>query len=290
MTHKINTISFSTNCALPSFLSVSTLKSITLSGSYLLEESAPYLLLLSRKGSGQFMINKKQRILLPDNCAYFCRSEENITLRPTSPTWDITLLSLSGGLCSLFLTQFPSVFENACLLSSATTIWTSIEKLMQTSEFLLDTADILRFKLLTDIFTELCIQDQELSPSISTFPPYVVALKSAIDTDYPHEFSLEKYEFILKISKYRLCREFSRCYKISPLQYLNHVRLEHAKNLLLTTDLTVKEVGSSVGIHNTNHFINLFKRKTGHTPQVFRKETNHSIALLHYPYTPDAPL
>lgn len=290
MAHKINTISFSTNCGLPSFLSISTLKSITLSSSYLLEEKAPYLLLLSRKGSGHFITNKKQHILLPDNCIYFCHPEENITLRPTSPTWDITLLSLSGELCTFFLTQFPSVFENPYLLSSATTIWTSIEKLMQTSESIQDAADVLRFKLLTDIFTELCIQDNDFSTPVSDFPPYVLALKSAIDTEYPHEFSLEKYEFILKISKYRLCREFSRCYQISPLQYLNHVRLEHAKNLLLTTNLTVKEIGSAVGIHNTNHFINLFKRETGNTPQIFRKETNQAIALLHYPYTPNAPL
>jgi len=290
MTNKTDTITFSTNSSLPSFLSVSTLKSITLSGSYLLAEKNSYLLLLSRKGSGQFITPRKQRILLPDNCAYLCHPEENITLRPTSPTWDITLLTLSGEICTQFITNFPYIFELPCLLSSATTIWTSIEKLMQTSALFQDTADIIRFKLLTDIFTELCIHDKDLSAGISPFPSYVLALKSAIDTDYPHEFSLEKYEFILKISKYRLCREFSRCYQISPLQYLNHVRLEHAKNLLLTTDLTVKEVGSSVGIHNTNHFINLFKRNTGHTPQAFRKETNHSIALLHYPYTPDAPL
>lgn len=290
MTLKNNYTPFSNSCEISSRLSVSNLRTITLSGSFYIEESASHLLILSQKGLGQLVDNTKSRILIPENSVYFFHNTKSSTLRPSSPNWELVLLSMNGDLCNFFLTHFESIFAAPRILSSGSMIQNSIEKLLQTSNITHDTVDILRFKLLTDIFTELCIQDQDFAITDASIPSYVQALKNAIDSEYAYDFSLEKYEFILKISKYRLCREFSRCYEISPLQYLNHVRLEHAKNLLLTTDLTVKEIGSSVGIQNTNHFINLFKRETGCTPQAFRRETQQPIALLHYPYTPDVPL
>ena len=62
----------------------------------------------------------------------------------------------------------------------------------------------------------------------------------------------------------------------------NHKRIEEAKKLLLTTNDTIHEIGSKVGIHNTNHFINLFKRETGATPLAFKQDAPVSISELHY--------
>ncbi len=89
------------------------------------------------------------------------------------------------------------------------------------------------------------------------------------DTQYGENYSLDELENTYSVSKYRICREFSKYYGASPVQYLNHKRIEEAKKLLLTTNDTIHEIGSKVGIHNTNHFINLFKRETGATPLAF---------------------
>ena len=66
------------------------------------------------------------------------------------------------------------------------------------------------------------------------------------------------------------------------MHYLNHQRILAAKRLLLTTDMSVHEVGSQVGIENTNHFINLFKKETGATPLSFKQAAPVSISELHY--------
>lgn len=55
-----------------------------------------------------------------------------------------------------------------------------------------------------------------------------------------------------------------------PVRYLNLRRLEAATHLLLTTDRRIHEISFDVGFENTNHFINLFKRETGTTPQAYR--------------------
>ena len=54
--------------------------------------------------------------------------------------------------------------------------------------------------------------------------------------------------------------EFSAAFHTSPLQYLQEKKIEAAKSLLLSTDDPIHEVGSMVGIDNTNHFIHLFKK------------------------------
>lgn len=56
-----------------------------------------------------------------------------------------------------------------------------------------------------------------------------------------------------------------------PAQYLNKRRIEVAKHLLITTDYRIHEVGSMVGIDNTNHFITLFRKYTGATPLEYKQ-------------------
>lgn len=49
-------------------------------------------------------------------------------------------------------------------------------------------------------------------------------------------------------------------------------KLTEAKNLLMTTELTVSEVGYEIGYKENTNFTHAFKRKTGITPTDFRKE------------------
>jgi len=53
------------------------------------------------------------------------------------------------------------------------------------------------------------------------------------------------------------------------------VRINEAKHMLRFTNLTIHEIGSAVGIDNTTHFINLFKKNAGITPLQFRQKHCH---------------
>lgn len=109
----------------------------------------------------------------------------------------------------------------------------------------------------------------------SRLPEHVAHMKQIYDYDYAASHPLASLENELGISRYRLCHDFSAHVGISPVQYLNQVRLLKARDLLCTSDLTIREVGISVGIENTTHFINLFKKNTGITPLQFRQ--NHKL-------------
>jgi AraC family transcriptional regulator of arabinose operon len=47
-------------------------------------------------------------------------------------------------------------------------------------------------------------------------------------------------------------------------------RIEHAKYLLTTTDISVKQIAQLCGYNNENHFMRQFKEITGITPTKFR--------------------
>lgn len=101
--------------------------------------------------------------------------------------------------------------------------------------------------------------------------PYVDKLKKILDTRFIEYITLDMLQEELGINKYRLCRDFSATYNISPLKYLNSVRINIAKQMLLDTGNSVVEIGNAVGIPNTTHFIRLFKKETGDTPLKYRQ-------------------
>ena len=64
---------------------------------------------------------------------------------------------------------------------------------------------------------------------------------------------------------------FVSLYGTTPLDYLNNLRLNHAKALLLETNYTVSHVAFLSGFYDEKHFCKLFKQKKGKTPSQHRK-------------------
>ena len=111
---------------------------------------------------------------------------------------------------------------------------------------------------------QIFVKDRKFYASLASLA-CVIALQNLV------AYSVNMLEKQLGVSKYRLCREFHEVYSLSPIQYLNRRRIEMAEHFLLTTDHKVHVIGAMVGIENTNHFITLFKKFTGTTPQEYRQ-------------------
>jgi len=71
-------------------------------------------------------------------------------------------------------------------------------------------------------------------------------------------------------------RTFSRRFHAAtgyhPLEYVQDLRIEVAKNLLATNSTNVDEISVAVGYEDPTSFRRLFKRKAGLTPAVYRKK------------------
>ena len=56
------------------------------------------------------------------------------------------------------------------------------------------------------------------------------------------------------------------------IDYVNHVRVEKAVQLLRNSDYKIKVVSDMVGFQSHSYFNKVFKNETGVTPVVFRRQ------------------
>ena len=57
---------------------------------------------------------------------------------------------------------------------------------------------------------------------------------------------------------------------VSPHAYMSRIRIERAKNMLDSTDLSVLEIALSIGCEDQNYFSRCFKEQTGLSPTAYR--------------------
>lgn len=66
-------------------------------------------------------------------------------------------------------------------------------------------------------------------------------------------------------------RRFKQACGISPLSYLQQVRMDNARDLLASSNLAVHEVADKIGYSDTSHFSRLFKQTFTMTPSEYRQ-------------------
>lgn len=100
--------------------------------------------------------------------------------------------------------------------------------------------------------------------------PFQTALHVWIRQHYQEDVSLESAAESMGMSPFYFSRQVKAATGKTFLEYFTAYRIEQAKKRLRSTEMTVSEVGRSVGYPDSNYFAKVFKRATGHTPSVYR--------------------
>ena len=99
----------------------------------------------------------------------------------------------------------------------------------------------------------------------------VVKVLKYIHKNIYDDIDIDDLADVACVTKPYLIRLFKRSIKVSPLQYINRKKIEKAELLLLTEDLSIKELAYTLGFSDHSYFIRLFKKITGKTPQEYRE-------------------
>jgi transcriptional regulator GlxA family with amidase domain len=91
-----------------------------------------------------------------------------------------------------------------------------------------------------------------------------------MESQHHSNLSLEEVARSVNLSLSRLGHLFKIEIGTPPAQYLKSLRLEHAKELLETSLLNIKQIISIVGIKDKSNFTREFKRAYGLTPTQYR--------------------
>ena len=122
-------------------------------------------------------------------------------------------------------------------------------------------------KFISDILSEIKLSRYKNSKWIISKALYF------IENNYDKRISLEDVACELNLSKHYLCNVFKKETGENMSLYINKLRIEKAKYLLLKTDYKVKEIFEDVGYANQQYFSKVFKKITGITISKYRENT-----------------
>lgn len=177
-----------------------------------------------------------------------------------------------------FLSNF---FDSNHFFFDAPIVDEDIEKLIKEFKkyWYSDTIDApMRVQYLRSLALQLCLTLCDRHAVYSKLPRedshLLACIKKAIgyiSAESARRITLDEIASFVGLSKYYFAREFRRITGSSFVAYLNGLRCEKAKKLLLSDELSIGEICVACGFDNGSYFTRKFKEYSGYTPKDYRK-------------------
>ena len=93
-----------------------------------------------------------------------------------------------------------------------------------------------------------------------------------IEDHYPYNITVEDVAFHIGLDRTYLYRLFKQKVGCSPSRYMQDYRLGRAVEMLENNELSIFDIGMSVGFHDVSHFYKSFTAKYGMPPKKYREQ------------------
>lgn len=101
---------------------------------------------------------------------------------------------------------------------------------------------------------------------------FLTCVLQYIHAHYAEKITLDDLAKLEHISKSYLCRQFKQQTGMTVVAYVNRLRIETAKRLLLSTPQSVSAVAEQVGFESPKYFYRAFKSMVGQSPAAFCRQ------------------
>jgi AraC-like DNA-binding protein len=129
--------------------------------------------------------------------------------------------------------------------------------------------------MLTGLFVQLvCTLSRHYSRMSSPATGALLRLGQAlsyVEEHYDEAITLPHLARLSKMSVSSFQRAFRTTTGSSPIDYVLRLRIDRARQILRTGELSVSEVAYAVGFHDSNYFARQFKKQVGQSPRQFAK-------------------
>lgn len=116
----------------------------------------------------------------------------------------------------------------------------------------------------------LCEKQRQMEEDSARLRLVREQIEGYIQTHYARDLSMQEVARVMNYSETYFCRLFKQCFKVNFSAYLNEFRIEQAKQMLIDSNATAKEIALACGYQDNSYFIRVFKRFTGMTPVDYR--------------------
>lgn len=92
-----------------------------------------------------------------------------------------------------------------------------------------------------------------------------------IKDHYTEQISILQLCSVVNLSRGHFSKIFKNVTGKTPIEYINQVRIEHAKDLLTSTTLHIKDLAQQIGFSDEFYFTRVFKQYEGCSPSEYRQ-------------------
>lgn len=241
-------------------------------GSYTTRSYYPgYLILYTYQGYGQLEYQGKT-YHLGEGDGFFIDGRLPHHYHCAGDTWVHSILTVQGPELDELYSQFAANERLVFTQPINGSLQNSQEKILQLYSVARPYRDWQISVIITDLLTHLLVSSVEDSGRNVAMPKNLQFLIHYIENNYNRPLTLEHLSAFSGISRSHLSREFKKYTGYAPSEYVIQLRLEAARKLLGSTNMTAAAIAYETGFHNINNFTKLFKKNFGMTPGEYRKQ------------------
>lgn len=227
-----------------------------------------FQILYVRSGSGRVYINNQEIPLVPFSFCLF------------KPLDFHEFYGNEGGM-SVYEMKFdiadPMLHERLSSLDNLITVDpTYLEHVFGSLVFENDRNDELSELVQRSLFTELTVhlfrsQEKENTAVTSGMPNPLLKVIKYIDKHYREDIALDDLADIMHVEKTYFIRIFKRHIGVTPMHYLQTLKIEKAAALIQNSDMNITGISEFLGFKSIHHFSNTFKKHTGVSPTDYKE-------------------
>lgn len=230
-----------------------------------------YQIVLNIAGEGFLMYLGKEYRILPGQLIFLdCRKHYVLKDMPGSENLFVHFNSKKG---AFYYEYFLTLNGNSPVISlqNPSKMEKAVKKLIALFQNQVTTQNYFcGIECMTSILTQV-IDEAGTERSKGNSDARIQRVAAYIAANYTEHITLEELAKEACVSKYYLERIFFHSQGCTPMEYLNRIRITHAKEMLRFGELSITEIGNKIGLENTSYFIRLFRRYENMTPHKYRE-------------------
>jgi AraC-like DNA-binding protein len=243
-----------------------------------------YELTLILRGNGKRFVGDsvenfegEDLVLLGSNLPHFWRSDKS--LRENCPISEAIVVQFSVDFVNNILGKLPECKLIISMLNLAKSGIKFSDSLTLLFEKLLIEKGAKRLSLLIEILEKLsqstdyqilATKNFNIKPDDSENERMRKVLEFTLD-NFQNEISINEIADLANLTVPSFCRYFKSRTRKTYIDYLNEIRISHARKLLINNELGISQIGLECGFQNLSNFHRIFKKQVGTTPLVYRK-------------------
>ncbi len=128
---------------------------------------------------------------------------------------------------------------------------------------------LLRLKVMELLYNVIDCSKNIFRQMLQLRQPVKVDVRRVVEENYTSPISIKELAYLSGRSLSSFKRDFQSIYGVSPAKWIREKRLSKARQMLLSSQISVADVAYSLGFENPTHFSRIFKQQYGASPSTY---------------------